>query len=107
MITDLLLFLQEDEFLGPRPRIALDIRTEEVDPSLSALLPLSPRIAVILVNFFSDILPLLLSGLLNETSENVVLIDGPRQLLRHCLVLRLPFVVTLVVITARNQLRDP
>jgi hypothetical protein len=107
LISDLLLFFQEDEFLSPGPRITLDIRTEEVDPSLSALLPLSPRIAVILVNFFSDILPLLLSGLLNETSENVVLIDGPRQLLRHWLVLGLPFVVALVVITPRNQLRDP
>jgi hypothetical protein len=87
LISDLLLFLQEDEFLGPGPRIALDIRTEEVDPSLSALLPLSPRIPVIFVNFFCDILPLLLPGLLDETSQDVVLIYGPRELLRYGLVL--------------------
>lgn len=63
---------------------------------------LSLGIAHPLVDLPRDLLPLLLPSVLDQLPEQGVLLEGPGHLLRLLLVLRLPFVVALVVIPARD-----
>ena len=70
------------------------------------MLALSLGIAHSSVDLVGNLLPLLLPSFIHEQSEEIILLVSPRGLLRLLLVLRLPLVVTLVVVPARDQSRD-
>ncbi len=70
------------------------------------MLALSLGIAHLSVDLVGNLLPLLLPSFIHEHPEEVILLVSPRGLLRLLLVLRLPLVVTLVVVAPRNQPRN-
>jgi hypothetical protein len=69
------------------------------------LLSLSLAIAHPSVDLVGNLLPLLLASFFNESLQEHVFIILPRLLLGLLLVLRLPLVVALIVVAARDQTR--
>lgn len=104
LISELLLPPHQLKLLTQRPLVPPDVWAQEVDPPLSALLPLPSRTPKVLVDDLSDILPLFLSMLFNEVLQDFVLFGSPGLLLRRLLVFGLPFVMALVVVPARYEL---
>lgn len=106
LVPDLLLSLEKEKVFLSGPRLPLDVWRKEIDPPLSALLALSLGIAHSSVDLVGNLLPLFLTSFIDEQPEEVILLISPRGLLRLLLVLRLPLVVTLVVVASRDQSRD-
>ena len=105
LVPDLFLSLEKEKVFLSSPWLPLDVWGKEVDPPFSALLALSLGIAHPSVDLVCNFLPLLLPSFIHKQPEEVILLISPRGLLWLLLVLRLPLVVTLVVVAPRDQPR--